>query len=201
LTSRRASLRTHQGIALSAEGATQTHVWPGGPLTMIWGRITHPEKASSMPPLPRTIAAIPGHSACRESRPESAESASEKAGRAPGVAGSSSRSCPDRGGGDEAVGVGSQGPARTHRRATQARRARKNASNRAPPRRWTARWTVRWTVLSANERFLAVRSGRQPNHQIRSIPSKQGKSLQISRCRRRDSNPRHADYDSAALTD
>jgi hypothetical protein len=59
----------------------------------------------------------------------------------------------------------------------------------------------RWTVLSANQRFLSVRSGRQPTDRIREIPSNHGKIPQIIRCRRRDSNPRHADYDSAALTD
>jgi hypothetical protein len=65
---------------------------------------------------------------------------------------------------------------------------------------WTARWTVRWTVLSASERFLAVRSGRQPDDRIRPIPNNHGKFPQIVRCRRRDSNPRHADYDSARFS-
>jgi len=58
-------------------------------------------------------------------------------------------------------------------------------------------WTVRWTVLSANGRFLAVRSGRHARPTARGIPWKQGECLQIRQCRRRDSNPRHADYDSA----
>jgi hypothetical protein len=64
-----------------------------------------------------------------------------------------------------------------------------------------ARWTVRWTVLSASGRFLAVRSGCHVRTRNGRIPSSGGKFLQILQCRRRDSNPRHADYDSAALTD
>jgi hypothetical protein len=50
---------------------------------------------------------------------------------------------------------------------------------RDAPSRWTARWTVRWTVLSASERFLAVRSGRQPDDRIRRIPNNHGSFLQI----------------------
>jgi hypothetical protein len=46
---------------------------------------------------------------------------------------------------------------------------------------------------------LAVRSGCDARPETRGIPCNDGKYLQKRRCRRRDSNPRHADYDYCAI--
>ncbi len=45
--------------------------------------------------------------------------------------------------------------------------------------------------------FLAVHTGRRTIDGIRGIASNHGGFQEDQRCRRRDSNPRHADYDSA----
>jgi hypothetical protein len=59
----------------------------------------------------------------------------------------------------------------------------------------------RGTGLSETEGFAGVRWGREhPTDSARNSCTVV-ENGQLQRCRRRDSNPRHADYDSAALTD
>ncbi len=50
------------------------------------------------------------------------------------------------------------------------------------------------------QRFVAVRCG-SPRPRRTTFSLQIGAFAAEQRCRRRDSNPRHADYDSAALTD
>jgi hypothetical protein len=67
---------------------------------------------------------------------------------------------------------------------------------------------LRWTHVDTNVRSRAVRSGSlRPVHRLLrgvkvALPSRNPAEAGLrDQCRRRDSNPRHADYDSAALTD
>ena len=59
----------------------------------------------------------------------------------------------------------------------------------------------RGTQMSETEGFAGVRGGRRPDNDSARKACKTAENGQQQRCRRRDSNPRHADYDSAALTD
>ena len=60
---------------------------------------------------------------------------------------------------------------------------------------------MRGTGLSGTEGFAGVCWGRRPDHDSARNACTGAENGQQQRCRRRDSNPRHADYDSAALTD
>ena len=69
------------------------------------------------------------------------------------------------------------------------------------PRKLVPRGTHGGTQMSAVGAFVGVRWGRNASEQIRAYWLCRAEFGSEPGCRRRDSNPRHADYDSAALTD
>jgi hypothetical protein len=67
------------------------------------------------------------------------------------------------------------------------------------PRNLAPGGTHRGTQMSGTEGFAGVRRGRTAQRKRARNPCTTQETSQQRGCRRRDSNPRHADYDSAAL--
>jgi len=68
---------------------------------------------------------------------------------------------------------------------------------RAARRKFATRGTHGGTQMSAAGAFVGVRWGLGPRGRIHANLAPQRGLRRVARCRRRDSNPRHADYDSA----
>jgi len=76
---------------------------------------------------------------------------------------------------------------------SQERRAELRSAGTCPS------WTRGWSQLSAGDGPSRFVGGQAPNSTRTACKRTENSTAQS--CRRRDSNPRHADYDSAALTD